>query len=84
MNVEIVYHGSVTDLSNVYFRVFPNGDIINGNMYLWLDNGSVALMPDVAQNVTINPQYPHYSINPAISSMVVAYYGAIQRSYYLK
>lgn len=84
MNVEIVYHGSVTDLSNVYFRVFPNGDIINGNMYLWLDNGSVALMPDVAQNVTINPQYPHYSINPAISSMVVAYYGAIQGSYYLK
>ena len=84
MNVEIVYHGSVTDLSNVYFRVFPNGDIINGNVYLWLDNGSVTLMPGVAQNVTINPQYPLYSINPAISSMVVAYFGEIQGSYYLK
>ena len=84
MNVEIVYHGSVTDLSNVYFRVFPNGDIINGNMYLWLDNGSLVLTPDVAQNVTINPQYPRYSINPAINSMVVAYYGEIQGSYYLK
>ena len=84
MNVEIAYHGSVTDLSNVYFRVFPNGDIINGNMYLWVNNGSVVLTPDVVRNVTINPQYPYYSIDPAISSMVVAYYGDIQGSYYLR
>ena len=84
MNVEIVYHGCVSDLHKVYFRIFPNGNIINGNMYLWLDNGSVNLTPDVVRNLTIKPQYPYYSIDPTISSMVVAYYGNIQGSCYLE
>lgn len=83
MNVEITYHGDIVNIPHVYFRIFPNGEIINGNMYLWLTTGKVSLKPGVAFNVTINPQYPIYSVNPAVGSMIVAYYGDIQGSDYL-
>ena len=83
MNVEIVYHGSINNLTNMYFRIFPNQDLINGNMYLWLTSGNVYLKPGIARNITISPQYPGYSINPAVASVIVAYYGNIQGSHYL-
>ena len=83
MNVEIVYHGSLSNLTNVYFRIFPNQALINGNMYLWLTSGNVYLKPGVVRNITISPQYPGYSINPAVASVLVAYYGNIQGSHYL-
>ncbi len=83
MDVQITYHGNLQNISSVYFRVFPNHDIINGNMLLWIVVGHVSLKPGVATNLTISPQYSEYSINPAFGSMLVAYYGNIEGSHYI-
>ena len=81
MEVEITYHGSMATIPQVYFRIFQNQAIANGNMYTWLATGNVSLKPDISYNLTIEPQYQSYSINPAIGSLVVAYYGNILGSF---
>lgn len=83
MNVEITYHGNIVNIPHVYFRIFSNQPIINGNMYIWLTSSNVSFKPGITYNVTIEPQYQAYSINPVVGLMIVAYYGDTQGSYYI-
>jgi len=83
MNIDITYHGSMNNISHVYFRIFQTGPIVNGNMYLWFTSNNTIIHPGKIDNLTIIPQYQEYSVNPDISTMIVAYYGNIQGSFHL-
>ena len=82
MNLTISYHGN-GNRTPVFFRVFPNGPIVNGNMLLWTTNNSNTLVEGQTYKITIFPQYPEYYVNPVRGFMVVAYYGIIQGSRYI-
>ena len=69
--------------SQVLFRIFPEGAVINGNMLLWMPSNGTVLSPGVIYNITIFPQYAEYSVNPTAGFMLVAYYGNIQGSLYV-
>ena len=81
MNITISYYGSENS-THVLFRVFPNGPIVNGNMYLWFSQGNISLNEGHTYSITIEPQYKDYSVNPQMGFMIVAYYGNVQGSYY--
>lgn len=83
MNVDISYYG-VTNHTQVFFRIFSNGPIVNGNMFQWDTVGKVILMKGQEYEINIKPQFPKYSINPSMGFMIVAYSGQIQGSYYVK
>ena len=82
MDLTISYQGNGNS-THVFFRVFPNGPIVNGNMLLWMADNSYPLLEGRNYNITIFPQYPEYSVNPDGGFMVVAYYGSIQGSLYV-
>ena len=84
MNVEISYYGGNSNLPHVYFRIFQDTAIVNGNMFLWLSANNTLLVPGDTYNLAVIPQYEKYSLNPAVGSMLVAYYGDVQGSYYLQ
>ncbi len=83
MTVEITYEGPLKYIPDVYFRIFQSGPIANGNMFLWQTSNHALLDQGSVTNLTIFPQYQEYSINPDISSMIVAYYGNVQGSFHL-
>ncbi len=82
IDLTISYHGNWNS-THVFFRVFPNGPVVNGNMLLWRPNNSTPLLEGQTYNITIFPQYPEYSLNPDGAFMVMAYYGSIQGSMYI-
>ncbi len=83
MNINITYHGNMGQIP-VYFRVFSEGAIVNGNMFQWVDQSNMLLQSGHTYNLTITPQYQDYSVNASSGFMVVAYYNNIQGSYYFK
>ena len=82
MAVNISYQGSSVP-PTVFFRLFTDGPVINGNMYQWLPMGNTSLAGGQYHSMTIRPQYSQYSINGSSGFMVVAYYGNVQGSYYV-
>ena len=82
MVVTIAYHGG-NNQSQVLFRIFPEGAVVNGNMLLWMPGNGTMLSPGLTYNITIFPQHEEYSVNPASGFMLVAYYGNIQGSYFV-
>ena len=84
MDVEMSYVGGSSNLTHVYFRIFQDTAIVNGNMFLWLSANNTLLVPGDTYNLAVIPQYKNYSLNPAVGSMLVAYYGDVQGSYYLQ
>ena len=80
--VNISYQGSSAP-PTVFFRLFTNGPVINGNMYQWLPVGNTSLDGGQYHSMTIRPQYPQYSVNGSLGFIVVAYYGNVQGSYYV-
>ena len=83
IDVQMSYHGGSSNLSHVYFRIFQDTAVVNGNMFFWLSTNNTLLVPGETYNLTIVPQYRSYSLNPSVGSMLVAYYGSVQGSYYL-
>ena len=77
------YYGGSSNLSHVYFRIFQDTAVVNGNMFFWISTNNTLLVPGETYNLTIVPQYQSYSLNPSVGSMLVAYYGNVQGSYYL-
>lgn len=84
MEVEISYHGPVQNLSHVNFRIIQDSPVVNGNMYLWLPSNNTIMKSGSTYNMTIYPQYNGYSLDPIESTMIVAYHGDIQGSYYIR
>ena len=82
MNITLSFHGE-SNLTHIYFRIFNDGPFINGNMFKWVEQGSVLLESGYQYTLTIVPQYQAYSVNPKEGFMVVAYYGNIQGSHYV-
>lgn len=82
MNVILSYYGK-TNQTQLYFRIFVNGAIINGNMFLWLTKSNFLMENGHTYNLTISPQYSDYSVSPKSSFMLVAYFGNIQGSYFV-
>lgn len=82
MKVSISFHG-VENSTQVFFRVFPNGAITNGNMLLWLTDNNSVLVEGTTYTITIHPQYLEYSVNPERGFMIVAYFGDMEGSYFI-
>ena len=83
MNVTMEFHG-MSNQTPVFFRVFTDEAIINGNMFLWSTVTNISLTPGQIYNITIMPQYPEYAVNASVGMTVVAYYGSMQGSYHLR
>lgn len=84
MDVKMSYVGGGSNLTHVYFRIFQDTAIVNGNMFLWLSANNTLLVPGDTYNLAVIPQYKNYSLNPAVGSMLVVYYGNVQGSYFLQ
>lgn len=79
--LSVAFYGN-SGQSPVYFRIFNNGPIINGNMLQWTTMTDIFLENGKIYNLTIFPEYQAYSINPKNGFMVVAYYGDAQGAFY--